>query len=144
MLRQQTKGFTLVEVLIVVVIMAILAAAIIPQFTDSSSDARESTALMNLRTLRGQIQLYRVQHNGLLPSASLGELLIKTDASGSSGGTLGPYLQFIPDNPFTNANTVRTTATDPPGAASGAADAGWLYNTTSGMVYLDDGSYLNK
>lgn len=144
MLRQRKTGFTLVEVLIVVVIMAILAAAIIPQFTDSTADARESTALMNLRTLRGQIQLYRVQHNGLLPSATLAELLIKTDASGGSGGDLGPYLQFIPDNPFTNGNTVRTTATDPPGSASGASDAGWLFNTTSGMIYLDDSGYLNK
>lgn len=144
MLPRRKNGFTLVEVLIVVVIMAILAAAIIPQFTDSSNDARESTALLNLRTLRGQIQLYRAQHDGLLPSATLSQLIIKTDASGAGGGDLGPYLQYIPDNPFTNSNVVRAAAADPPGSASGESDAGWLYNATSGMIYLDHASYLDK
>ena len=55
--RQRRSGFTLVELLIVVVILAILAAAIIPTFTDSTSDAKASTALTNLNVLRGQIQL---------------------------------------------------------------------------------------
>lgn len=138
------QGFTLVEVLIVVVILAILAAAIIPQFTDSTNDARESTGLLNLRTIRGQISLYRAQHEGAVPAATLAELLIKTDVAGSAGGDLGPYLQFVPENPFTKSNKVRTTSTDPPSAASGASDAGWLYNATTGMIYLDHASYLNK
>ena len=50
--------------LIVVVIMAILAATIIPQFTDSTKDAKASTTKFNLHTLRSQIELYRTQHNG--------------------------------------------------------------------------------
>ena len=53
------SAFTLIEVLIVVVIMAILAATIIPQFTDSTKDAKASTATFNLHTLRAQIELYR-------------------------------------------------------------------------------------
>ena len=61
---QDRSAFTLIEVLIVVVIMAILAATIIPQFTDSTKDAKTSTAKMNLATLRAQIQLYRTQHTG--------------------------------------------------------------------------------
>lgn len=50
------NAFTLVEVLIVVVIMAILAAAIVPQFTESGSDAKWSTSQLNLSTMRAQIQ----------------------------------------------------------------------------------------
>src|SRR6476659_1356734 len=59
------SAFTLIEVLIVVVIMAILAATIIPQFTDSTKDAKQSTVRFNVHTLRSQIELYRTQrHSG--------------------------------------------------------------------------------
>ena len=51
----KNSGFTLVEVLIVVVILAILAAAIIPQFADSTTDAKTSTALFNLNTDRKSV-----------------------------------------------------------------------------------------
>ena len=61
---QMAIACAVMGVLIVVVIMAILAATIIPQFTDSTKDAKTSTAKMNLATLRAQIQLYRTQHTG--------------------------------------------------------------------------------
>ena len=76
--------FTLVEVLIVVVIMAILAATIIPQFSDSTRDAKVSTTTFNLHTLRSQIELYKTQHNGIVPSATLAAAT-PTATSGSRG-----------------------------------------------------------
>ena len=144
MAKQRHRGFTLVEVLIVVVIMAILAAAVIPQFTDSANDARASTSLMNLQTLRGQIQLYRLQHAGATPSANLSELLIQTDVSGAAGTDFGPYLQFLPQNPFTNSAKVTASAANPPAAASGAADAGWLFHAASGNIWIDHADYLTQ
>ncbi len=141
--RQCRSGFTLVELLIVVVILAILAAAIIPTFTDSTTDARASTALTNLNVLRGQIQLYRMQHGGLTPSATLVELTMQTDATGSEGTDYGPYLLKIPVNPYTNSATVRPAASNPPNAASGEDDAGWLYHAASGNIWLDHADHLD-
>jgi len=143
MSRQSRSGFTLVELLIVVVILAILAAAIIPTFTDSTADARASTALTNLNVLRGQIQMYRMQHNGLTPSATLVELTMQTNAQGSEGTDFGPYLLKIPVNPYTNSATVRPTTNNPPQAASGEDDAGWLYHADSGNIWLDHADHLD-
>ena len=64
------KGFTLVEILIVVVILGILAAIVIPQFTDASTEAKISSMRSDLQMMRSQIELYKVQHNDDLPSDS--------------------------------------------------------------------------
>ena len=138
---QRRSAFTLIEVLIVVVIMAILAATIIPQFTDSTKDAKTSTAKMNVATLRSQIQLYRTQHAGLNPTAALIELTQVTDINGVQGTgptfVYGPYLRQVPTNPFTNLNTVTTTTSDPLTTAP-AGTGGWIYNVTTGNVWLDN------
>lgn len=52
MSRQKFQGFTLVEILIVVVIMAVLAAVVVPQFAGSTDDAKRSTAEFNLGSVR--------------------------------------------------------------------------------------------
>jgi general secretion pathway protein G len=147
------SAFTLIEVLIVVVIMAILAATIIPQFTDSTKDAKASTAVFNLHTLRSQIELYRAQHAGLSPSATLEELTKKTDETGAIGTTAafpyGPYIREIPANPFTSdptdAKTITTIATSP--AAVGnvtAGGGGWLYHVATGGIWIDHADYWMK
>ena len=63
------KGFTLVEILIVVVILGILAAIVIPQFTNASTAAKASSVLSQLQTLRSQIELYKNQHNNEYPTS---------------------------------------------------------------------------
>ncbi len=146
--RPIRAGFTLVEVLIVVVIMAILAATIIPQFTDSTKDAKSSTSRFNLHTLRSQIELYRTQHNGVAPGATLVELTQSTDASGTAGTgasfPYGPYIREIPKNPFTNSGTVKVITNDPAvvGDVTGGG-GGWLYNTTTGGIWIDHADYFN-
>ena len=55
MTRYKRSGFTLVEILIVVIILGILAAIVIPQFTNASSSARTSSIQSLLQTVRSQI-----------------------------------------------------------------------------------------
>ena len=57
------RGFTLVELLIVVIILAILAAIIVPQFTAATDDATQSAYDTNIANIRAAIDLYRQQHN---------------------------------------------------------------------------------
>ncbi len=88
MQRRSSRGFTLIEILIVVVILGILAAIVIPQFTNASQEAAESSVKSQLQTVRSQIELYRVRNNGNLP-ALMDDLVQPPNGE-------DPYLQRLP------------------------------------------------
>ncbi len=130
------KGFTLVEILIVVVILGILAAIVIPQFTDASTQSKVSSLQSSLQTMRSQIQLYKIQHTNDAPptlaafeaqmttySDTAGTTAAAKDASASPPIIFGPYLQTVPVNPFTSGNTVGGATTDD-----------WVYDATEGQI----------
>jgi general secretion pathway protein G len=130
-MRSSRRGFTLVEILIVVIILGILAAIVIPQFTNASSDARNSSVASTLQTMRGQIELFKIQHADTPPAATALATVMagKTNPTDttqvSATGTLGPYLQQFPTNPANGFSTLTT--------AAGTA-AGWIYSV-SGSAY---------
>jgi len=128
--NRKASGFTLVEILIVVVILGILAAIVIPQFTSASETARKSSLVSQLQTIRSQLELYQVQHNGDYPTAAQmwTNLTSPTNVSGTvvaagTVGAYGPYLQQAPINPFTGTSTV----------AAGATGA-WQYTAATGEI----------
>jgi len=135
---KKRSGFTLVEILIVVVILGILAAIVIPQFSDASTEAKNSSLASDLQTVRSQIQLYKIQHTDALPGAGTASFTLamtgQTDVAGAVGTTYGPYLRAIPANPFNNLATVSETAVAPTGDNS----TGWHFNTVTGEFSAND------
>lgn len=143
MSQNKKAGFTLIEVLIVVVILAVLAATVIPQFTDSTTDAKKSSGLMNLHTLRSQIQLYRAQHEGRVPTGGLTELTSKTKVDGTANGPFGPYITKIPVNSMNNLDTISAVTADPADADFDGS-TGWIYNTNTGQIWLNDSTLKDE
>jgi len=131
---RRNTGFTLVEILIVVIILGILAAIVIPQFTNASQDARESALLSQLQTLRSQIELFKLQHMDKLPDlvTNWNPLTTKTDSEGAASAApdaFGPYMQSAPSNPINTLNTVTNGNT---ALAAAAADCGFIYDYNGG------------
>jgi general secretion pathway protein G len=94
---RRQRGFTLIEILIVVVILGILAAIVIPQFTNASQDAQVSAVKSQLQTVRSQIELYRVKNgSGDLVDAADSDALftLLTTPDDNNGGF--QYLQSAP------------------------------------------------
>lgn len=138
--QRRPHAFTLVEVLIVVIVLGILAAIVVPQFSEATTDAKVSALTSNLQTIRSQIQLYKMQHNDTYPTyASFANQMTQyTDVSGDAQATkdathtLGPYLLSIPNNPFTATNTLSN---------DNDATSAWHYNQTTGEFKSNEGSY---
>jgi general secretion pathway protein G len=144
--RLVKKGFTLVEILIVVIILGILAAIVIPQFTSASDDARKNSLTSQVQTLRSQIELYKLQHTstgaelfqGATDVLQWEELTSKTDIAGavSATGKFGPYLQTLPVNNMNGLSKVITnTTTSEATTAVVDVTGGFVYNTDTGKFF---------
>lgn len=138
MRTKKNDGFTLVEILIVVVILGILAAIVIPQFSQASSDAMASSLKSDLQTLRSQVALYKIQHGDDLPSTDTPADFTTNMTTVVNGQ--GPYLQKMPANPYiaddAAARTVKFGAV--PLTVVGDGLVGWYVDTVTGIVYAND------
>ncbi len=141
------SGFTLVEILIVVVILGILAAIVIPQFTEASTEAKLSSLCTDLQTLRSQIELFKIQHNDVPPlfASFVAQMTTYSDIDGNTAAAktavfcYGPYIQKVPVNQFNN----RLDATGIHGLLDNTGTVGddvgsWEYDENIGSIYADD------
>jgi len=149
--RKIRSGFTLIEILIVVIILGILAAIVIPQFSSASNDARKSNVVTTVQTLRSQIALYKLQHADKLPNlvggtptstANWDQFTKKTDVTGAvatTGVTFGPYMQDVPVNSLTGRSDVASgTETTATSTASFVYDYGTAGDGSGKIWGVDD------
>ena len=106
------QGFTLVELLIVVIILAILAAIIIPQFTAATDDATQSAYDTNIANIRAAIDLYRQQHNAY-PGAVVSTGATCVNGAAVTPGAVGEEAFLAQLRYYTNAAGQACTGTDP-------------------------------
>lgn len=131
---RNNKGFTLVEILIVVVILGILAAIVVPQFTSASSEAVKGALQSQIQTITSQVELYRVNNNGEYPFEAATDPLGSGSTSDGWGVLVGAkYMKEAPTNGYTGNGTVA--------AQSGAqtASLGATRTSTTGW-FMENGA----
>lgn len=162
------KGFTLIEMLVVVIILGILAMIIVPQISVSTDDARLNSLQTNLNGIRSAIEVYAAQHANKYPgtvseadgttpvaddaaakAAFLAQLTQFTDVNGQTNATktatfkYGPYLKTgsLPLNPYNeNSDVVVDFDQGDITAARAPAGAGegWQYYAPIGVFFAND------
>jgi prepilin-type N-terminal cleavage/methylation domain-containing protein len=159
-------GFTLIEMLIVIVVLGILAMIIVPQIGVSTEDAKLRTLQTNLSGIRSTVETYYAQHNsvypgkkkhtdgtdaavGDVPAAFEAQLTLYSKANGETFHTkdttdfkYGPYVKggALPVNPFTSVNDVAANMsfniTDRD--ADLGTDKGWKFYPNTGVFIAND------
>ena len=102
--RQHQSGFTLMEVLIVVVILSILAVAVVPQFLDAPDKARQARAQADVKNIETALSMYKLD-NIQYPSTSQGLQALVQKPSGrpeAKNWKPGGYLKQLPADPWCN------------------------------------------
>ena len=130
------RGFTLVEILIVVIILGVLAAIVIPQFANASSDTKKNSLSSSLHAIRSQIEFYMLQHGEMPPTLTGADWSALTDQSTYKGEPRGPYLRAAPVNTLNGKSDVLVVATDyASGDPVAGTGMGWVYNPANGKLW---------
>ncbi|NIQ38323.1 MAG: type II secretion system major pseudopilin GspG [Proteobacteria bacterium] len=102
--RCNQDGFTLIEIMVVVVILGILAAIIIPRISERPEQARRTKAVMDIKSIETALSLF-LMDNGFYPTTEQGlEALVEKPTAGMIPANFseGGYLKKIPLDPWKN------------------------------------------
>ena len=141
--HRRRRGFTLVELLVVIVVLAVLAAIVLPKFMDSSKRSKESALKNDLKILRNSISAFQAD-TGTYPKTfadlaatsapAKGLDTAGTDATITAGDWHGPYVQEVPKDPIsaadftygiTSPNVGKVTSSATGNGLDGTPYSGW-------------------
>jgi general secretion pathway protein G len=128
-MRNRTrKAFTLVEILIVVVILGILAAIVVPQFTNATQDAQQGNLRAQIKEVQNQIELFKARTNAYPTMAEMtaAPTITGSLATDQFGALIDQgYIKKAPKNPA-------APTADQGKVGTGGAGFGWEYDPATG------------
>ena len=134
--NRKHHGFSLLEMMLVVVIIGLIAAVAIPRMSRGAAGAGDSALGGNLAVMRDAIDRYAVDHGGTYPAVATftAQLTQYSSAAGATNATkdatymYGPYLRKVPPLPVGAAKGSTGVA------AAAASGVGWIYTAASGNI----------
>ena len=99
--RSYQTGFTLIEVMVVVIILSILAAIVVPKIMDRPEQARITKAKADIRALEGALNLYKLD-NFTYPDTDQGLEALTNKPDGAKNWKKGGYVDRLPKDPWLN------------------------------------------
>ena len=127
-LLRRRSGFTLIEIMVVVVILGLLAALVVPRIGPQVAEAQRTTAQTQIRSIEDALEMYRL-HNGFYPGTQQGlDALVKapTTSPVPKRYAEGGYIKKVPDDPWGNPyiyrndnGRIRIISTGPDGEEGG-------------------------
>jgi general secretion pathway protein G len=100
-LRRRSAGFTLLEIMVVVIIIGVLAATIIPQFMGTTHDAKVSAAKADVSQLENALERFNL-HMDRYPTMDEGLKVLVEAPAGEDKKWRGPYIKLLRPDPWGN------------------------------------------
>ncbi|MEM7624238.1 MAG: prepilin-type N-terminal cleavage/methylation domain-containing protein [Planctomycetota bacterium] len=152
--KQKARGFSLVELVIVVVIVGLLAAIAIPRFSRGAAGATDSALAGDLAVLRNAIEMYAAEHGGTYPTVAdfSDQLTTYSDAAGNTNASktavfeFGPYLHAVPalkDGDAAGDDGI-LGVTGTPSTETPAGNVGWLYDEDTGQIWANEADHFGR